>query len=393
MLVLIKDRARREPPDSAGAQSPAGDGRRITRSNCDPSFTGLPRSCGKSTGNPETAFHFSRVVVKVPETGRHPDGSARSLRRKGRSVALKLDSYVRATPPAGAVNADGDTEVLLATTMTHRFVDQDGTTYHLVTAGPPDGPPVLVLHGMPESWYAWHNQLDALARAGHFVVAPDMIGYGQSDKRLDLDYTTSGMAAQTAGVLDQLGIERLHVVAADRGVIVADKLFAVPGMQERIVSYVRMQQSGNRPHSEPKPPHDVFASERGVMMFGHPEWIPRSMTSYLVAHPIDPAIVERMRQEWSYPGIPEAISTYFRSTNFDIELEERLNGLFDLMTCPVLFLQGSLDPGQQPHEYDTVAETVANGELQFIEAGHFTHLEATEETNEAILDWLQRHAS
>lgn len=308
-------------------------------------------------------------------------------------MSVTLEAYVPAPPPPGSVNRDGDTEQVLDTTVTHRFLEADGPVYHVVTAGPVGGTPVLVLHGMPESWWAWHNQIDALAQAGYFVVAPDMIGYGQSDKRLDLDFTTAGMAQQVTRVLDVLGVERYHLVAADRGAVLTDKLFAVPGAQGRIVSYVRMQQSGNQPHSEPKPPHAIFASERGVEMFSHPEWIPRAMTSYLIAHPIAPEVIERMRQEWAFPGIPEAISTYFRTTNFEIELEERRNGLFDLMTCPVLFLQGNLDAGQQPHEYDTVAETVAKGELRFIESGHFLHLEDPEPTNEAILDWLARHAA
>lgn len=301
-----------------------------------------------------------------------------------------LETYRRADPPPGAVNKDGDTEQVRDTTVTHRFVDDGGTTYHVVTAGDPGNTLVLILHGMPESWYAWHHQIDALAPS-YFVIAPDMLGYGQSDKRLELDYTTSGMAAQMVRVVNELGIERFHVVAADRGAVLADKLFAEPGLPDRIISYVRMQQSGNRPHSEPKPPHDVFATEQGIFMFSHPEWIPRGLRSYLVAHPIPDEILERMTKEWSFPGTPQAISKYFQTTNFDIELEERMNGLFTLMTCPVLFLQGSLDPGQQPHEYETVTQEVRRGELKFIESGHFMHLEDPHVVNETILEWLSRH--
>ena len=65
-----------------------------------------------------------------------------------------------------------------------------------------------------------------------------------------------------------------------------------------------------------------------------------------------------------------------------------MNGLFAAMTMPVLFLQGEHDPGQQPHEYETVTGEVADGRLQFVDAGHFLHLERPDLVSAAIGDWL-----
>jgi pimeloyl-ACP methyl ester carboxylesterase len=67
-----------------------------------------------------------------------------------------------------------------------------------------------------------------------------------------------------------------------------------------------------------------------------------------------------------------------------------MNGPFAAMTMPVLFLQGGLDPGQQPHEYETVTDEVADGHLQFIGAGHFLHLEDPVAVTVAIRTFLER---
>src|SRR5271165_3646804 len=65
--------------------------------------------------------------------------------------------------------------------QTHsRFIESNGIRMHCVEAG--SGPLVVLLHGFPESWYSWREQLRALAEAGYHAVAPDLRGYGQTDR-------------------------------------------------------------------------------------------------------------------------------------------------------------------------------------------------------------------
>ena len=73
-------------------------------------------------------------------------------------------------------------------------------TLHAVTAGPEDGPLVLLLHGFPEFWYGWRRQIPALAAAGFRVLAPDQRGYNLSDKPRDLAaYRLDELAADALG--------------------------------------------------------------------------------------------------------------------------------------------------------------------------------------------------
>jgi pimeloyl-ACP methyl ester carboxylesterase len=64
-------------------------------------------------------------------------------------------------------------------------------------------------HGFPESWYSWRHQLAALAAAGFHAIAPDMRGYGRSDRPEAIEqYTLLHLVGDMVGLLDALGIEK-----------------------------------------------------------------------------------------------------------------------------------------------------------------------------------------
>lgn len=84
------------------------------------------------------------------------------------------------------------------------------------------GPLVLFLHGFPESWYSWRHQLPAVAKTGYRAVAPDLRGYGKSDKPPAVeDYDIRHLAADAVGVLDALGEKTAVLVGHDWGSIIA----------------------------------------------------------------------------------------------------------------------------------------------------------------------------
>ena len=100
--------------------------------------------------------------------------------------------------------------------VAHRMVDIGDVRLHCAEMG--QGPLVLLLHGFPECWVSWRNQMPALAAAGFRAVAPDLRGYGKSDKPRDLDaYRIEVLAADVARLVEALGADRAHVVGHDWG--------------------------------------------------------------------------------------------------------------------------------------------------------------------------------
>ncbi len=97
-----------------------------------------------------------------------------------------------------------------------RRVEANGIQYSLIDEG--EGPPVLLLHGFPDTSSLWRHQIPALVAAGFRAVAPDLRGRGrtQAPPRVE-DYGLAGMVRDIGALLDTLGIDRAHVVGHDFG--------------------------------------------------------------------------------------------------------------------------------------------------------------------------------
>jgi pimeloyl-ACP methyl ester carboxylesterase len=110
--------------------------------------------------------------------------------------------------------AQSDLGVLLES----RMVDVGAVSLHVVSAGPAGGPPVLLLHGFPEFWYAWKGVIRPLTDAGFRVIVPDQRGYGDSDKPSGLEaYRIDRLVEDAAGLIRALGHDDAFVVAHDWG--------------------------------------------------------------------------------------------------------------------------------------------------------------------------------
>ena len=127
-------------------------------------------------------------------------------------------------------------------TFTSRYVDTGDVRLHAVIGG--DGPPLLLVHGWPETWYAWRLVMPALARDFQ-VIAVDQRGIGLSDKPLD-GYDTGTLANDLIGLMDALGHDRFAVVGHDTGFAISYAL-AVRSPRAR---------RPRRPGRDPRAPRD-----------------------------------------------------------------------------------------------------------------------------------------
>jgi pimeloyl-ACP methyl ester carboxylesterase len=129
------------------------------------------------------------------------------------------------------------------------YAEVNGVRLHYVEAG--EGPLVVLLHGFPEFWYSWRNQIPALADAGYRVVAPDMRGYNLSDRPAGWQaYDAEHLAGDIAALIRHLGVEKAHVVGHDWGAAVAWQAARLRPDRFRAVAALSVPY---RPRSEARP--------------------------------------------------------------------------------------------------------------------------------------------
>ena len=144
---------------------------------------------------------------------------------------------------SGAPNLpDGFTDM-----FTSRYIDTGGLRQHAVIGG--EGPPLLLVHGWPQTWYAWRLVMPALARDFE-VIAPDQRGVGLSDKPSD-GYDPATLADDLVALMDALGHQRFAVVGTDTGLPIGYALAADhPERVERVV----LGEVPGPPGAVPSPP-------------------------------------------------------------------------------------------------------------------------------------------
>jgi pimeloyl-ACP methyl ester carboxylesterase len=104
--------------------------------------------------------------------------------------------------------------------VTHRMIETNGIRLHVAEQG--QGPLVILCHGFPECWYSWRHQLRALAEAGFRTVAPDLRGYGRSDRPEEVEkYTILHNIGDIVGLVDALGAQQAVIAGHDIGATLA----------------------------------------------------------------------------------------------------------------------------------------------------------------------------
>lgn len=132
-------------------------------------------------------------------------------------------------------------------TFTSRYVDAGEVRLHAVVGG--EGPPLLLVHGWPESWYAWRHLMPALARDFE-VVAVDQRGMGLSDKP-EGGYDTGAQARDLVALMDALGHSRFSVVGHDTGFAIS---YALAADHPDRVERVALAEIPGSPGAAPSPP-------------------------------------------------------------------------------------------------------------------------------------------
>lgn len=131
----------------------------------------------------------------------------------------------------------------------HYVTLEGGLRVHHVDEGPSGAPPVLMLHGEPSWSYLYRKMIPIIAAAGHRAVAPDLVGFGRSDKPAQReDYTYQRHVDWMRAVIEALDLHRITLVCQDWGGLIGLRLVAEhPERFARVVAANTFLPTGDRP--------------------------------------------------------------------------------------------------------------------------------------------------
>lgn len=266
----------------------------------------------------------------------------------------------------------------------------NGVRFSCLTQG--DGPPVLLLHGFPDLAISWDAQLSALADAGFRAVAPDLKGYGASDRAEGIaPYALDTLARDIAALAEQLG-EPVHLVGHDWGGVIAWHVAMHHGSVVRSLTII------NAPH--PKAFRRELARSwaqrrRSWYMLAFqlpvlPELILRLLTRRVfrailaeAGHSTDD--VEAYARAFKQPGAWRAAVNYYRA------LLRIRPASSQSVACPTLVLWGVRDPYLSPALIEGLERWVPNLTLERLpDAGHWAHWSAADAVSRALIAFVRR---
>ncbi len=281
----------------------------------------------------------------------------------------------------------------------HRTVESNGIRLHLVEEG--KGFPVLLCHGFPELWYSWRHQIPALAAAGLRAIAPDLRGYGESDKPEAIEeYDIQHLVGDLVGLLDTLDIEKAVFVGHDWGSIVVWSLAVMhPQRVERVVSL----NVPYRGRCVAFPPTNVLkrmgSSMAYVLFFQEPgraeahfsSDLPatlRSLYSGVTAGPffLSSDEFQVYLEAFSRGGMSGPLN-YYR--NIDRNWETTQDLADRTIDCPCLLVMPDGDPVLRPEFAEGIERWLPHLRKERIgDCGHWTQQEKPDEVSRLLLDFL-----
>lgn len=282
----------------------------------------------------------------------------------------------------------------------HEFVSANGLRFHVATCGSGERL-ALCLHGFPECWYSWRYQMPLLARLGYRVWAPDLRGYGESDRPPAMrDYAVEALVADVAGLIDAAGASSTLLIGHDWGAAIAwwAAMHRVRPLDRLVIMNV---------------PHPALM-ERGLltwaqlrrswyMFFFQLPYLPEAMLSaqdYAAVRRVfrglavdksrfPDEVLDVFRDNAARPGALTAMINYYRALlRGGSGWRERARG-YPVIDTPTLLIWGEEDTALGKETTYGTERYVSNLTLRYLpRVSHWVQQEAPETVNAMLEAWL-----
>jgi pimeloyl-ACP methyl ester carboxylesterase len=267
-----------------------------------------------------------------------------------------------------------------------RVTGDGGVELEVFVEGPDDGEPVLLMHGWPDSHRLWRHQVKALTDAGFRTIAPDLRGFGDSDKPTDVEaYKVAHCVVDMIAVLDACDVEKANVVCHDWG--------AVAGWGVAAFAPDRVLRLAALSVGHPAAFVDAGFAQRMrslyMLLFNlediAEEWFGRYGGDMLAAHRDRDAVIEDLQR----PGALTASFGWYRA-NAHPRTVVQPPPTFPPVTCPVMGVWGRGETALT-EEQMTGSEKYLTGPWRYERlenAAHWMQLDAPEDVSGLLLDFL-----
>ncbi|TFG49796.1 MAG: alpha/beta hydrolase [Anaerolineales bacterium] len=275
-------------------------------------------------------------------------------------------------------------------TIQFRTISTNGIQLNTALAGPEEGEPVILLHGFPEAWFGWENQIEPLVKAGYRVIVPDQRGYNLSEKPIGIDnYQMNILVDDILGLANSLGYQQFHLAGHDFGAMVSWSLAL------RVPERVKRLAIANVPHPA------VFKS----YLKTHPAQMLKSWYAFFFQLPRLPELMvkannwrfltsampdyfsnrekDRYREAWEQPGAITGMINWYRSTYGRSKSTRPTNQV----QPPTLIIWGKRDPHLSHEMADLSLEFCQDGKLVYFEdATHWVQHDKAAEVSQLLVE-------
>ena len=278
------------------------------------------------------------------------------------------------------------------------FREVNDVTLHVVSAGDPVDPVVVLLHGFPEFWYGWSEYIEWFVQSGYRVLVPDQRGYNRSAKPDGIrPYRVATIAEDIVALLSTEACGSAHLIGHDWGGTVAwhvalrspdtvDRLGIInmphpTVFTEALQSNPRQRQKSQYIYSLQQPNRP----EKRVKQNGFDTWV-SVMNGPSQPGTFSETDFERYRQAWSEPGAPAAMINWYRALVQYDNAPPRTQ-----VELPTLLIWGQNDQALIPELAPKSMEFCTHSNLeQFPDATHWITHEYPDRVRELLLKHLQR---
>jgi pimeloyl-ACP methyl ester carboxylesterase len=300
-------------------------------------------------------------------------------------ILLSMIAILSFLPCATVLAASSDIEKRVE----HGYADSNGVKIHYAALGDKKNPLIVMIHGFPDFWYSWREQMEALSK-DYYVVAIDQRGYNLSDKPKGVEnYDMKLLVGDVAAVIKHLGREKAIIVGHDWGGAVAWTMaIHTPQLVEKLIilnlPHLRglSRELANNPQQQ--------KNSEYARRFQQPDAHTRLTAEQLVFWVKDPEAKKRYIEAFKRSDF-EAMLNYYKR-NYPREPYKEDTSPVIKVKAPVLMIHGLDDWALLPGALNNTWEWLEK-DLTLVTipgAGHFVQQDASEMVNRTIRMWLNR---